>query len=501
MKTDFESPKAEEKWWDELVSDLQDPERKKQIIERTLGQIEQALEQNKKQAERHKLLAEAMLAEEQQKTAEIALEAERAKQQIAADRLRQMQANLDNSTAESIDVPGGKDEEMRHRGTFTAADGKPHTVTADSANELVQKVYNLALSLPTSTTAQAEKPTLTVGEYARRWIELQKESLKASGWGSKQETHLNKHILPLIGHQDISRITNSDIKSAITKMKKPNGKPYAKSYYSAILGTINTMFNQAVADGVISRSPMDGGKRFKNPGVSVIKEDEDRLTDAEVTAIYAEILPKVPPEEKMVRLFLACAPIMGLRRQEWAALTWENVVDLFGDKPRFYIAQKVVYNGEAGNIGDLQPGAKTESGIRWEYIPEIALPFVREAMPENPHGFVLRGRRYNPDGETWISENAFDYLVQQATSYLPEATRERIKKLTAHKGRRTFTDTGRRAGVDSRVIGANAGHSPRDIHAVTEGVYMRISEDEKAQGQQKISDYLTAKVRETEKHG
>lgn len=402
------------------------------------------------------------------------------------------QANLENDIG-SIDATGGKDESMKHRGTFTAADGTTHTVTANSENEFAQRVYNLVLSMQANPAPAQAGPVMTVEQFALNWLESQKISCQKSGWADKQEIHL-KHMLPLIGQCDIKNIKNTDIRSAVSKLRKEDGTPYSKSYYSAIMGTVGTMFNQAVADGIIPFNPIRNGKRIKNPGVAVHTAEEQRLTDTEVSKIFAEILPKIPPEEKMVRLFLACASTMGLRRQEWAGLTWENVVDLYGDNPRFHIVQKVVYNGEAGNIGELQPGAKTDSGIRWESIPSIALPYVQAAMPNDGQGFLLRGERYNPDGKMWISENAFDWLTRKATSYLPEETRNRIRKFTAHKGRRTFTDVGRRAGVSSLVIGANAGHSPGDIQAVTESVYMHASEDDKAQGMQKISDYITALV-------
>lgn len=399
-------------------------------------------------------------------------------------------ANLDNST-ESIDVSGGKDGDMKHRGTFTAIDGTTHTITANSGNEFAQKTYNLALTLQPNPTPSQTASCVTVEQFASKWLNAQKLSCQKSGWADKQEIHL-KHMLPLIGQHDIRAITNTDIKSAIAKLRKEDGGPYSKSYCKAIVATISTMFNQAVSDGVIPFNPVRSGKRIKNPGESVHTEEEQRLTEAEVFEIFTEILPKIPPEEKQVRLFLACALTMGLRRQEWAGLRWENVIDLYGENPRIHILQKVVYNGKAGNIGDLQAGAKTESGVRWVYIPSVALPYVQDARPRDGKGFVIRGKRYNPNGETWISENAFDYLEQQATGYLPEKTRKRIKKFTAHMGRRTFTDIARRAGVSSVVIGANAGHSPGDIKAVTEGVYMHASEDDKALGMQKVSDYITA---------
>ena len=402
------------------------------------------------------------------------------------------QANLDNDT-ESIDVTGGKDDEMKHRGTFTAADGTVHTITADSANAFAQKIYNLALTLPTTPSPIQEKPGLTVRDYALKWIEMQKTNCQKSGWGSKQEIHLNKHILPLIGAYDIAKITNSNIKTAFASLKRDNGKPYSKTYCGAIMATARTMFNQAVEDGIIDRNPVPAGKRAKNPGVDVKTDEELRLTEDEVIEIFTNILQKIPPEETQVRMFLAGTLLLGIRRQEWTGLQCKHV-DVFGHPPMLYIVQKVVYNNALGNKGDLQPGAKTVSGIRSIPIPEIALPYFRDALLPDGECYLVRGKLYNPDGKTWISENAFDYLVKKATDYLPETTRERIKTISAHKGRRTYTDIGRWAEVNSMVIGANAGHSPKDIHAVTEGIYMHVSEDEKVKGQKKINDYLTEKV-------
>ncbi len=406
--------------------------------------------------------------------------------------LDSQRANLENGK-ESIDASGGKDEEMKHRGTFTAADGTVHTITADSANAFAQKIYNLALTLPATLSPIQGKPVTTVRDYALKWVAMQKTNCQKSGWGNKQEIHLNKHILPLIGDFDIARITNSDIKTAFANLKQDNGQPYSKSYCGSIMATARTMFNQAFEDGIINRNPVPARKRIKNPGVDGKSEEELRLTEDEVVEIFTDILPKIPPEEKQVRMFLAGTVLLGIRRQEWTGLQCKHV-DVTGHPPMVHILQKVVYNNDIGNKGDLQPGAKTESGIRSIPIPDIALPYIRDALLPDGESYLVRGNRYNPDGKTWISENAFDYLVEKATNYLPEATRERIKTMSAHKGRRTYTDLGRLAGVNSMVIGANAGHSPQDIHAVTEGIYMHVSEDEKVKGQKKISDYLAEKV-------
>lgn len=408
--------------------------------------------------------------------------------QARLNALKTQPSNLDNRT-ESTDVSGGKDGEMP-RATITAGDGTKHTITASSCNELAQKAYNLAFTF----SQPAEKPGIgqTVEAYALRWIEMQKESCCKSGWAKVQEFHL-KLILPLIGAYDIAKIKNSDIKSAFAKLRKPDGTQYSQKYCAAIMHTTNSMFSQAVADGIIPVNPCPKNRDVKNPGVSVHEPEEMRITVEDVQMIFSDVLPKIPEKDVMSRLYLAAALTIGCRRQEWAALQWESI-NLDGDEPGFWVKQKVVYNGPAGNKGELTQGAKTESGVRWEPIPEIVLPYFRAARPEDGMGFVFRGPRYNPDGKKHISENAFSDIVKKASGYLPENIRKQINHLTAHIGRRTSTDVSRQAGNGTPVIAAMMGHSPKDVHAVTEGIYMHVSKGEKHAAAHKVSEFLAGKT-------
>lgn len=399
--------------------------------------------------------------------------------------------NLDNSTG-SVDVPGGKDGAVKHRGNFTRPDGTTGSITG-TVNEIAQRAFEAGMRWTQEIRpAPRQAQGMTFGEYAQKWLEAQRTMLETSGWGEKQSIHL-KHLSQTIGHCDINKITNSDIKTALAQIRKPDGNEYAPSYCKAMAATARQIFSQAWKDGVIERNPLPTGERVKMKCTPPKEKENSRLSDAEVIDVFANVLPGIPASETQTRLYIACALLLGCRRQELAALKWEDIDDIGQDAPFIHITHKVVYG--KSNKGEYVSGAKTKSGIRDIAIPELLKPYIADATPAQRTGFVFRGKKCNPDGRTHISEDGFAEIVKKATEYLPETITRRIGKLTAHNGRRTHSDIERRAGVDRFVTAATMGHSMKDMHAVTEDIYMHADSQDKKEAAQKVNDYIRAKVK------
>lgn len=395
--------------------------------------------------------------------------------------------NLDNSTV-SIDVPGGKDGTVNHRGNYTRPDGTPGSVTG-TVNEIAQRAFNAGMQwAQKGKTDSKQEQGQTVEQYALKWVESKKQSCQASGWGTTQEGHLKNHLLPKVGKFDIKEITNSEIKQAIAGLRQPNGAPYSQKYCQAIISTAREMFAQAFRDGVIDRNPLPSGERIHNPGIKPKKKEEQRLTERECFALFDEVLPKIPKEQTQERLFIAMALLTGCRRQELAALKWEDIDDIESATPFIHITHKVVW--ARTNKGVYQEGAKTENGIRDIPITQRLKPFLADAMPTDRTGFVFRGKKSNPDGKEPMTADGFTRLYERATAYLPKETVERIGRLTAYTGRRTYADTGRRAGVSSLDIGKMMGHSANDIEQITQGVYMNVDNNDKTQSAKMIDKYF-----------
>lgn len=197
-----------------------------------------------------------------------------------------------------------------HRGTVhKAATTFPTKDSATSWLESEGHLIELDRLTPGTWTPPAERATkaaavkLTLRDYSTRW--LQQRNLSAHSHRSYEQA-LRLHILPVLGDTALTEITAEDVRVWFAGLGTKHTTRNARAY-----GTLTAIFNTAVDDGLIDRSParIKGGTAVKRTKRSVVL-----LEPAELAAL-AEAMPAE------LALTVLLAGWCGLRRGELFALT------------------------------------------------------------------------------------------------------------------------------------------------------------------------------------
>lgn len=204
---------------------------------------------------------------------------------------------------------------------------------------------------PAAREAKAAAKKLTLREYATRWLAQRNLS---SGTRRNYEQALRLHILPELGDLALADITPEDVRVWFTKMGRDQETRRARAY-----GVLTAIFNTAVDDGKIDRSParVKGGTAVKRTKRSVVL-----LEPAELAA-----LADAMPED--LRLSVLLAGWCGLRRGEVFALTR---ADIAADGSTVRINKAVNTYGHNPTAGPT----KTAESNRTVTVPPHVRPVV-----------------------------------------------------------------------------------------------------------------------------
>lgn len=160
---------------------------------------------------------------------------------------------------------------------------------------------------PGERAAKAEAVKLTLRAYSTRWLE--NRGLAPHSYRSYEQA-LRLHILPVLGDAVLTEITADDVRAWFTGLGTEHTTRNARAY-----GTLTAVFNTAVDDGLIDRSParIKGGTAVKRTKRSVV------LLEPAELAKLADALPE------NLALTALLAGWCGLRRGEVFALTRADI--------------------------------------------------------------------------------------------------------------------------------------------------------------------------------
>ncbi|MEC1155667.1 N-terminal phage integrase SAM-like domain-containing protein [Cytobacillus horneckiae] len=108
---------------------------------------------------------------------------------------------------------------------------------------------------------------------------------------NKQLNHLQTHILPVIGHQQIDKIKKIHLIDLLDKTKRVDGLPLKSSTKEDIYKVLKSVFDRAVEWKVLKTTPVTGVPKPKIDDVeesSVYDEEESSVYDEEESSVYDE---------------------------------------------------------------------------------------------------------------------------------------------------------------------------------------------------------------------
>lgn len=315
----------------------------------------------------------------------------------------------------------------------------------------------------------------TVGEYAQMWYNVYKKpNLRQSSKASIVNA-LNVHILPYLGAVPIQDVTPMAIQNCVNHLSDKS-----RSLYRTVLQCLRAIFDCAVDDNLIIRSPVP--KRMKAKGV---KKTPVRALTVEQEKTLLEALDGT-------RAYLFCWFLLktGMRRGEALAVMRDalNIKDL--ENASVHVKRNLVFvNGKSV----LENTPKTDAGFREIPLPRDLAEAIREQMSRSSSLFLFPMK----NGEM-MNENSFRAmwgLVKARKKPDPQFVKKKKEKkipdrhpdvkriidfdVTPHMLRHTYATRCIEKGMDVKEVQYLLGHTDP---ALTMKIYADYCEEQRKAG-------------------
>lgn len=321
------------------------------------------------------------------------------------------------------------------------------TIYARTKIELRDKEIEIRNALNTGT--YADDKGLTVGEWALKWLELEKASVSPPT-RANYKLAIDKHIVPNIGDIALRNLTRSDIQLIVNNNID---KPHACKH---IRLTIKQILNAAVEENLIYKNVASKLSLPKIP-----KPNKRQLTDIEREAL------KKADFNEIENLFINILLYTGARRGEILALATNNV-DLKNRIIR--IRETLVLNSSKPYIKSTP---KTDAGNRDIPIPDALYVILKTYLKQNKdfYLFLHNGKLFTQGSYGWF----FSGIIKKM-NYAAGGTEDLkvIHGLTAHIFRHNYATNLYYAGIDLKQAQYLLGHSNIKI---TLEIYTHLEED------------------------
>lgn len=171
------------------------------------------------------------------------------------------------------------------------------------------------------SNAYISPSTMTFEQFSNEWVKKYLEKNVSESTIMNRLNALNTHILPVIGHLNISKINTMMLLDLMDNLRRKDGldKPLSNAAKLDIHKALSSVFKHAVEWNVISTNPMLNVKKPVN-----VKEQKKELN------VYDEIEVKtlievVQEELEHWRVFISLALATGMRRGELLGLEWDAI--------------------------------------------------------------------------------------------------------------------------------------------------------------------------------
>lgn len=190
--------------------------------------------------------------------------------------------------------------------------GKRYSVYADTLKECKEKDAELREKIKNGL--YVDNQNITLDQYYQEWKESRKGTVKGNT-ALNIDCRYKKHISPVLGNRKLAEIE----KREITYLQQELSKVQKASTVNVTMVQLKSIFNAAVSDGIIVRSPAAGIKPLKEEHKRASETYHRALTEEEQRSFIEQA-----KEEWLYELmvFLLCT---GMRVGEATALTWKDI--------------------------------------------------------------------------------------------------------------------------------------------------------------------------------
>lgn len=368
-------------------------------------------------------------------------------------------------------------------------------VYAYTQKELNTKIDEVKLQLGKGLDVLSQRDTF--GAWAERWLKLKKTEV------SPHRFYIYECRVKNLAHlkeKELTKIRTMDIQDIIIEYMDK----YSKSVLREIKSTAQQIIGLAIDNRVTDYNPACS---VKIPDSKQSNQKRRALTEQEQRWIVET--PHRARTSAMIMMFA------GLRRGELVPLLWSDI-DLTNGIIRVNKSMK-----RSGSKWTVKQGAKSKSGMRNVYIPQILTDYLRSIERDgnmlvchDTSGNIMSLSSWNKMWESYLAElnfrngdfsciavakdNSLTAYSKPKSRFAPEKIPMVIPRITPHWLRHTFITSMYLAGVDVITAKEQAGHS--DINT-TMAIYTHLNMVYKEKQIDKLDEYYGCQlgVRKIEK--
>lgn len=352
-----------------------------------------------------------------------------------------------------------------------SVNGKLQTIYSDNVKDLENQY--IELKHLSNKGISSEDNSLTVGEWADKWIKLYKSD-KADATQEMYKTTLKLYIKPHIGNIKLKNLRQADIVSILNEMDK---KGITRRKEWALL-TIKQILQTAVENEYIYKNVASGIKikKYKSPEKKPITDD----TIARIRKLS---------ENDFDMFMLLFMIYTGVRREELVALQYKDID----------VENRVIYINKAVHYKNNQAVIKSTKNEDNRKIPILNILYdklssLKKARKSNEYIFPNKSNTIM--SETSIKRKISytlnrlnkDYEKEQKSiNEKFELTDENRIYFTYHQLRHTYVCILHKAGVDLKEAQSFTGHKTIQVLL---NIYTHLDEEDKSKAINKLNEFV-----------
>ncbi len=278
--------------------------------------------------------------------------------------------------------------------------------------------------------------------------------------------HLRKldlHIIPEIGHMEMTQLNEFTLMKLIDGLQRKDGKDTPLSFHSKqdVYRTLKSIFKYAVMWKVLKTNPMDGVEQPKPTDTEEEVEDLQVYDENEIPGLMEIIQSEKPHWRAMFTLALAA----GLRRGELLGLQW-NDIDF--EKNQITIRRTIVLTKGGPHIKKT----KTRSSRRTVTLPGSMMEELIMYKEHHENDRLDSGERWIEKEYDWVfvrSDGRHMYPSSPTNRWAKMLEKHKFRYIRLHDLRHTSASLLIAQGVHAKIISERLGHSDISVTMNTYG--------------------------------
>lgn len=300
-------------------------------------------------------------------------------------------------------------------------------------------------------------------DFVEEWKKKYASNLAGTTYGN-HERKLNDHIIPIIGHMEMSKINELILLNLLTNLQRKDGKKGDLSFHSKqdIYRTLQSIFKYAVEWKVIKENPMKNIKKPKPKDTEYDEREDLQVYDENETA---QLMTLIQDLEDHWRLMFTLALVAGLRRGELLGLEWK-CVDFINNQ--IQIKQTIVLTKNGPHIKKT----KSKSSRRIVTLPNSMMEELKTYRKQWVKNKLKFADKWTEEEHEWVfCNNTGTHLYPSSpTNRWSKFLKEKnFRYIRLHDLRHTSASLLIAQGVHAKIISERLGHSDISITMNTYG--------------------------------